>query len=74
MNIVDHRKKVFFSIDEDRFISAAKQRSVTMINSVKLLRIDFIEMAHRPRQSPRRGRQQELQRPSVATHATESGG
>ena len=33
------------------FVPAAKQRPVTMTDSVKLLRIDPIEMAHRPRQS-----------------------
>ena len=67
MNIADHRKKIFFSIDEDHFISTAKQRSVTMMNSVKLLGIDPIEMAHRPRQSSRRGRQQEM---VVVVHQT----
>src|SRR5258705_6790129 len=67
MNIADHRKKIFFRIDEDRFISAAKQRSVTMMNSVKLLRIDPIEMAHRPGQTCRRGRQQEM---VVVVHQT----
>jgi hypothetical protein len=46
MNIADHRCQVFIGIDEDRLIAAAKQRSVAMMDSVKLLGIDPIEMAH----------------------------
>ena len=60
MNIADHRQKILFGIDEDRLIPAPKQRSVMMVDPVKLLGVDPIEMAHRSRQPSCRGREQEV--------------
>jgi len=47
MNIADDGQKKLFSVNEDRFVPAAKQRTVAMMHPVKLLRIDPVEVPHR---------------------------
>jgi hypothetical protein len=60
MNVADHRQEILLGIDQNRFVTATKQRSIPIVDSVKLLGVDPIEMAHRTRQTHRRGRQQEM--------------
>jgi len=41
MDVTNHRQEILFRIDQDGFVTAAKQRAVSMMDAIELLCVKY---------------------------------